>query len=122
MAEEKDPFKEFIENLEAINHLPKEDIPIRDLDWEYIEKLIVRYALPQDETCKQALVSMRKQAMFISRARFIPMLLKQYIVAMLWDLAVNTKKPLDAVYASFLLGMAAGELIEWEDIGEPPQD
>ncbi len=118
---EKDLFREFINSLESINHL-SDNIPIRNVNVEYVERLINEYGLPQDEAFKQALISIREHAVYITKVRFMPQLLKQYILVMLWDLSVKSEQPMDTVYGAFLLGMAAGELIEWEEIEDPPED
>lgn len=108
--ENKDPFREFIESLDSINHLDS-------IDQDYVESLVNRYGLPQDEKVKQALVNIIKQRKEIG-ASYIPVLLKQYLLVLLWDIMLKNTKPLDGLWSAFTIGIAFGELAEFEDVDD----
>lgn len=102
--ENKDPFREFIENLDSINHLGS-------IDQDYVEHLVNRYGLPQDEEAKQFLASIIKRGKEIS-TRYVSVMWKHYLLILLWDMMIKNTKSLDALWDAFVLGAAFSELTE----------
>ena len=102
--ENKDPFREFIESLDSINHLST-------IDQDYVDQLVNRYGLPQDEEAKQILVSVIKLGKEIN-ARYVPVMWKHYLLILLWDITLKNTKPISGLWDAFTLGIAFGELFE----------
>ena len=48
---------------------------------------------------------------------------KQYLMILLWDLFAHSKgkEVMKLLWTAFLMGMSFGEMIEWENIDDPPK-
>ncbi len=126
MAERKmpenhqNPFKDFIESLEALNHLQgKEKLIIHDIDREYFLAILDHYQLPKNKKLAEIFINAIKQAKTYSGFS-LPNLIAAYLQMLLWDFFLkNEEKPFYAVLQGFWFGYAFRQFIEFE-IREPP--
>jgi len=117
----KDIFEEFINSNPNLTFLNGETKPVvRDGIADYVDELIVKYGLLPNNEVRQDLIEVIRQYHDINY-RFIPQTQKHYLMILLWDIISKNPRPLTVAWTAFLLGIAFGELVEWEDVDNPPK-
>ena len=120
--EKKDPFKDFIVSLNSVDKVGNTQLIIPNQNANYVDTLITQYGLIRDEEAREALIEILDD-MPEYEQRYFRTVDKQYLMILLWDLFAHSKgkEVMKLLWTAFLMGMSFGEMIEWEDIDDPPK-
>lgn len=116
-------FKEFIESLESINSLPKKQkqpiepsrVKARDMAEKFVDNLVEKYNLPEDEEAKQMLYDILCESQIFEKFIYIGETKCAYIRALLNHHVLMGASKAELVNFSFVYGLALGQLLSYEE-------
>lgn len=118
--DKEDPFKEFIENLEAIDKIGEIEIvnyssiptPRNEIEL-YIQELIIQHGLPYNQEIVDLMVEMIKALQELPVESLGESW--RYIIILLWDVLNSNQQVMSAMKLAFMYGLALGSIIDWEN-------
>ena len=108
----KTPFQDFIESLDKMNSIPGKLIVVSTAT-SLVQDLVQKYGLPEDPDCVNIVNLMEQRWKFLQHYTFPPMMLA-YIKVLCWQCAVEETQPLSATMKAFMLGVAFGQVTEFD--------
>jgi len=108
----KTPFQDFINSLDKMNSIPGKLIVVSSAT-SLAQDLVQKYGLPEDPDCVNIINQTEKRWQFLQNAT-LPATLAAYIKVLCWQCAVEETQPLSATMKSFFLGLAMGQILDFE--------
>ena len=105
----KTPFQDYIESLDKMNGIGH--LIVVSATASIIDEVIRNYGLPEDAETIRLLKLTETNWKFLSQVKLPPMVWA-YIKVLMWQVAVDNNKPLDATLTAFMWGFAFGATCE----------